>query len=254
MVFIRIFLFLFTVNRFVLFLRLWNLIIRKSCPNNLNYITTKFTKTFCNHFLNQKSKTPSHWYLLGRTSGGFCDADLYFVVIINLSSLVDVFYFVVVSSFDFQATLPCHRHSTLVSQAHDGLQQLWALPRLLLIASFFSSTASATVLSGHFLSTGVFYLTLLPDILAQPAFIKVSLGDSSYFLEICRASYWSSKHRTGPSVCLIHINPQSSIHLKFVFMHVNIAKVFTCGENFDKKYRSAVKVISNHENIKQQPN
>ena len=137
MVFIRIFLFLFTVNRFVLFLRLWNLIIRKSCPNNLNYITTKFTKTFCNHFLNQKSKTPSHWYLLGRTSGGFCDADLYFVVIINLSSLVDVFYFVVVSSFDFQATLPCHRHSTLVSQAHDGLQQLWALPRLLLIASFF---------------------------------------------------------------------------------------------------------------------
>ena len=56
-------------------------------------------------------------------------------------------------------------------------------------------TASATVLSGHFLPTGVFYLTLLPDIfgipniLAQPAFIKVSLGAGSYFLESCRASY-----------------------------------------------------------------
>ena len=41
-------------------------------------------------------------------------------------------------------------------------------------------TASATVLSGHFLPTGVFYLTLLPDILARPAFIKASLGASSY--------------------------------------------------------------------------
>ena len=41
-------------------------------------------------------------------------------------------------------------------------------------------TASATVLSGHFLLTGVFYLMLLPDILAQPAFIKASLGAGSY--------------------------------------------------------------------------
>ena len=54
------------------------------------------------------------------------------------------------------------------------------------------STANATVLSGHFLPTGVFYLTLLPDIfgipniLAQPAFIKVSLGAGSYFFESCR--------------------------------------------------------------------
>ena len=53
----------------------------------------------------------------------------------------------------------------------------------------------------------------IPDILAQPAFIKVSLGVGSYFLESCRASYWSSKHRPGPSVCLIHSNPQSSKHL-----------------------------------------
>ena len=36
-------------------------------------------------------------------------------------------------------------------------------------------------------------------------------------------------------------------------MHVNIAKAFTCGVNFDKKYTSAAKLISNHENIKQQP-
>ena len=87
------------------------------------------------------------------------------VVVLHLSSFVDVSHFVgVVSLFDFQATLPCHRHSTLASQTREGLHQLWALPRLLLIAFSFSSTASATVLSGHFLPTGFFYLTLLPNI------------------------------------------------------------------------------------------
>ena len=30
-------------------------------------------------------------------------------------------------------------------------------------------------------------------------------------------------------------------------MHVNIAKFFTCGEKFDKKYRSTAELISNHE-------
>ena len=75
---------------------------------------------------------------------------------------------------------------------------------------------------------GVFTLCSFPTILAQPAFIKVSLGVGSCFLEIGRASYWSSKHRPSPSVYLIHSNPQCFIHLKSVFIHVNIAKVFTC--------------------------
>ena len=138
-------------------------------------------------------------------------------------------------SFRFQATLPCHRHSTLASQAREGLHQLWALPRILLIAFSFSSTASATVLRGHFLPTGVFYLTLLLNIFGTTCFYQGLPSSRQFFLEVCRASYWSSKHRSGPSVCLIHSNPQSLIHLKFVFIHVNIAKSFTCGENFDKK-------------------
>ena len=65
-------------------------------------------------------------------------------------------------------------------------------------------------------------------------FYQGILGSQQLFLEICRASYWSSKQRPGPSACLIHRNPQSFIHLKFVFIHANIAKVFTCGEIFDK--------------------
>ena len=39
---------------------------------------------------------------------------------------------------------------------------------------------------------------------------------------------------------------QFVIHLNSIFMHVNIAKFFTCGEKFDKKYRSTAKLISNH--------
>ena len=46
-----------------------------------------------------------------------------------------------------------------------------------------------------------------PTFLTQTAFIKASLGPGSSF-EVCRALYWSSKHRLGPSVCLIHSNPQ----------------------------------------------
>ena len=73
-------------------------------------------------------------------------------------SFVNVFHCVrAVSLFDFQATLPCHWHSTLASQTREGLHQLWALPRLLSITFSFSSATSATVLSGHFLPTGLFY-------------------------------------------------------------------------------------------------
>ena len=137
------------------------------------------------------------------------------------------------SSFGFQATLPCHQHSTLASQTYEGLDQLWALPQLLLIAFSFLSTSSATVLSEHFLATGIFYLTLLRDIFGTTCFYQGLPGSWQFFLEVCRASYWSSKQRPSPSICLIHSNPQSFIYFKFVFIHVNIAKSFTCGENFD---------------------
>ena len=97
-------------------------------------------------------------------------------------------------SFHFLATLPCHRHSTLASQAREDLHQLWALPQLLLIAFVFSSTASATVLSGRFLPTDVFCLTLLHQ---QPAFIKASLGAGSSSLKF--AGLYTDPRNAGPA-------------------------------------------------------
>ena len=150
------------------------------------------------------------------------------VVYLHLSSFVNV------SSFDFQATLPCHLHSTMAYQACEGLHQLWALPPTAFDCLFFF------IYREHYgFEWAFFTLRSFLTILAQHAFI----------LEICRASYWSSKHRPGPSVYLIHSIPKSFIHLKFVFIHVNIAKVLVVVKTLTTKYRSAVTLFSSHENI-----
>ena len=52
-----------------------------------------------------------------------------------------------------------------------------------------------------------------------------------FFLEICRASYWSSKHRTGPSVCLIHSNPQTSYSERFSFKSYHTLAWIAYGES-----------------------
>ena len=56
-------------------------------------------------------------------------------------------------------------------------------------------------------------------------------GSRQFFLEVWRASYWSSKHRPGPSVCLIHSNPQSSYSERFSFKFYHILSWIACGES-----------------------
>ena len=125
------------------------------------------------------NKNSQRYYLLGRTSRRFLWCSLSFHFWSSFNSW---------SSFRFQATLSCHRHSTLASQACEGLHQLWALLWLLSIAFTFLSTASATILSEHFLPTGVFYLALLPQIFDttcfyQPAVLPWSLQGLMLILE-----------------------------------------------------------------------
>ena len=65
-------------------------------------------------------------------------------------------------------------------------------------------------------------------------------GSRQFFLEVCRASYWSSKyrpspsskHRPSPSVCLIHSNSQTSYSEQFSFKFYHILAWITCGETF----------------------
>ena len=56
-------------------------------------------------------------------------------------------------------------------------------------------------------------------------------GSRQFFLEVCRASYWSSKHRPGPSVCLIHSNPQTSYSERFSFKSYHTLAWIAYGES-----------------------
>ena len=105
------------------------------------------------------------------------------------------------STLFFQAGEVLHQHSALTSQACEGLHQLWALSWLLSIALLFRHifTASATVLSVHFLPTVVFYLTFFPHIFATTFFNQGFPESQQFVLEICRTSCWSSKHSPGLS-------------------------------------------------------
>ena len=97
-------------------------------------------------------------------------------------------------------------------------------------SSFHSVTSSATVLSGHFLPTGVFFtLRSFTDIL--PAFIKVSLGANSSSLKFA-GLHTDPRNRTSPSVCLIHSNPRSSYSESFIFKFYQTLSWITCGKKF----------------------
>ena len=72
---------------------------------------------------------------------------------------------------------------------------------------FHSFIASALALSGDFLPTGVFILCSLSTFSPTTCFYQGFPGNQQFFLEVCRASCWSSKYRPGPCDCLIHSNP-----------------------------------------------
>ena len=99
--------------------------------------------------------------MLGRTSGGFCDVDLHFVVVILHLLMFFIHIFFSTSSL----TLPW-----TIARFLDPFCTFSPAHRRVIRDTFifrpfhYLLTASATVLSGHFLPTDVFYLMLLPDI------------------------------------------------------------------------------------------
>ena len=100
-----------------------------------------------NHFLKSKVKNSQPWQNLGRTSRGFCDVDLQFIVVILHLSMFFIHIFILTSSLNllwiiiarfldpFCTFSPAHGrviHGTFVFRAFHYLL-----------------TASATILSGH---------------------------------------------------------------------------------------------------------
>ena len=104
------------------------------------------------------NKTPSDGTLLGRTSRKF----LWCWLLLLLFSSLEVFTFL--GYFSLPPTL--HRGFSGPWRPPPALSSTLATFSCFTFARLFrhSFTASATVLSGHFLPIGVFYLTLLPHI------------------------------------------------------------------------------------------
>ena len=85
---------------------------------------------------------------------------------------------------------------------------------------------------GVFYPQAFFTLRSFTNIFDSTCVYQGLTGSRQFYLEICKASYWSSKHRPSSSVCLIHSNPQSSYSEEFIFKFYHILSWITCGKNF----------------------
>ena len=121
------------------------------------------------------SKTPSDGTCLGERPGGFCYVGCHFIFDLHF---IAVLHFVSRLLYHIIGTPPWLLRPLKASTSSE-----------LLIAFSFSSTASATVVSGHFLPTDVFYLKLIPDIFGTTCFYQCLRGSWQFFLEVCRALY-----------------------------------------------------------------
>ena len=128
------------------------------------------------------AKSPGDGTLLGRTSS---EVFVLWIVVILHSLLFFIHFcssFVVI--LHFQATLPCHRHSTLVTQARKGLHQLWTLPWLLSIAFAFHLPWALRFLVGIFYPQAFFTFRSFPNIFNSTCFYQGLPGSRQFFLEV----------------------------------------------------------------------
>ena len=88
-----------------------------------------------------------------------------------------------------------------------------------------TASAMVLVLSGDFLPTGIFYLTLLPNILAQPAFIKASLGAGSYSLKF--AGLHTDPQNTDPAHLFVWFTViQNLLYILNLYLYMSILQSF----------------------------
>ena len=228
--------------------------------NSHNFYSNVLNFFFFFWVYNQKKnlKTPSDGICLGEPLGDFC-------FVVHFWCCVSSFIFICqCSSFCCCIFIWFPGYFTRSPALHSGFSGLWRSSPAL------SSTLTTFDCLFFFIyrerysfewafSTHRRYLTYAPSRnFGTTCFYQGFPGSRQLFLKIFRASYWSSRHRSGPFVCLIHSNPQFFIHLKFVFIHVNISKVLVVVKalikNIDQqphyssamKYKAAAKIFSSH--------
>ena len=128
------------------------------------------------------------------------------------------FYFI-----HFQATLPCHQHSWLLRPVK-AFTSSELYPDYFWLPFLFHLPGALRFWVGMF-----FFFFIYRDHYGfewATCFYQGFPGSRQLFLEICRASYWSLKHRTSSSVCLIHSNPQCFIHLNLYLYMSTLQKFY----------------------------
>ena len=143
------------------------------------------------------------WYLLGRTSAGFCDVDLHFVVVILHFSMLFIHIFFLTSSL----TLPWTITSFLGPFCTFSPAHCRVICDTFIFQPFhYLLTARATVLGGHFLPIGVFYLTLLPGIFGT---------FSTFWHNLLLSRFYWEPAVTFMKVAGLHTDPENTdpVHL-----------------------------------------
>ena len=174
--------------------------------------------------------------MLGRTSQGFCGVDLHFAIaILHLS-----FFFIHIFFSTSSLTLPW----TIV-RFLDPFCTFSPAHHRVIRDTFIFNYSVIFLPRALWFWVGIFYLMLLHDILAHLLLSRFHWEPAINFLKFTGLhSYWSVKYKSDPSVCLIHSNRKSFIHLKSVFIHV-----FIKSEIGEKKFCinwSLKKYISEH--------
>ena len=99
---------------------------RHQSKNNIRYGNINNTSVII--FLNRKVKKPQQWYFAWENLRGgfccFCSSFHFHFIFVSLFCCCCSSFCCCCSSFHFQAAFPCQRHSTLASQAREGLHQL----------------------------------------------------------------------------------------------------------------------------------
>ena len=220
--------------------------MKNNMKNNIRY-KRSISNTSVIIFLigSQLNKNSQRWYFAWENlQGGFLWCSFIFILhFVVVHSSVVLPFVVVLHSFP--------GYFVMSSAPHPGFSGLWRpLPALSsTLTTFdcpfaFSSTASATVLSGHFLPTSLYYLRSFTDIFNSAWVCQGLPGSRQFFLKVCRASYWwSSKHRPGPSVCLIDSNPQSLHSEEFIFKFYQILSWITSGKKFSSSAPYSLRIL-----------
>ena len=140
---------------------------------------------------------------------------------------------------------------TMSPALHPGFSGPWRPPPALsstlttVITFSFSSTRALRIWVGVFYPQAFFTLCSFQTFLAQPAFIKASLGAGSYSLKFL--GIHTDPRNAEPAHLFVWF---TAIH-NLVFIYVNIAKVLLVVKSL---IRLAATLFSSHENINQLPN